>query len=243
MTKTVVITGASKGIGASTSKVFAKAGYDVAISYFHSPEAVAQVVKACEDHGVKALAVQADCSKEEGIQKLADKVAKIFGKVDVLINNFGVAREPDFETISQAEIIEVLNNILISTFISTRIFVPKLMQETSSVLNLSSIYGLDQGGKISMPLYSASKAAIINFTQVMAQKYAPSIRFNAVAPGFTRTPHWEEVSPKYTKACLDTNLQKEFVQPEEIAEALLFLVKTPHVNAETLVIDAGRSKK
>jgi 3-oxoacyl-[acyl-carrier protein] reductase len=117
------------------------------------------------------------------------------------------------------------------------------MQATASVLNISSIYGLDQGGKISMPLYSAAKAGIINFTQVMAQKYAPHIRFNTVAPGFTQTPHWKGIAPEYVEACLNTNLQPEFVQPEEIAKAPLFLTKTPHINAETLVVDAGRSKK
>jgi len=118
-----------------------------------------------------------------------------------------------------------------------------LMNNKGVVLNTATIYGLDQSGSVGLPVYSAAKSGVINFTQTMAKKYAPNIRFNAVAPGFTKTPHWDLLDEKIKKDCIDSTLQKEWVSPEDIAEALHFLANATHINAQILVVDAGWSKK
>lgn len=243
MNKSVVVTGSAQGIGAATVKTFAAAGYDVVINYFHSKNDAESLAKESESFGVKAIIIKADCTKESELQRLADEVSFTFKAVDVLINNFGLAKEPDFEKLSQKEIVEILNSSLIPTILATRIFAPKLIKNNGSILNLASIYGLGQSGSMGLPIYSAAKAGIINFTQVSAKRYAPDIRCNAVAPGFTKTPHWDTVDPLAAKECIDSTLQKEWVDPEDIAKALLFLAEAPHINAQTLIVDAGWSKR
>ena len=243
MNKTVLVTGASVGIGAATAKIFAKASYNVVINYYHSQADAEQLAKDCKKLGVAAFAIKADCRKEAEIQKLAEETEKAVGKLDVLVNNFGLARDPAFETITQAGIIEILNNALVSNILATRIFVPKYMKKKSAVLSVASIYGLDQSARTKLPIYSAAKAGVINFMQVMAKIYAPNIRFNAVAPGFTKTPGWDNATPEYITDSLNSTLLKEWVQPEDIGEALLFLAEAKHIDAETIVVDAGWSKR
>jgi 3-oxoacyl-[acyl-carrier protein] reductase len=117
------------------------------------------------------------------------------------------------------------------------------MSGGGSILFNSSIYGLQFGGNPHLSLYSAAKAAIINLTQAMAEILAPEIRCNAVAPGMTKTPAWDGANPEYVTTGLGMTLQDEWVQPEEIAAAFVFLAETPHINAQTLVIDSGWQKK
>ena len=84
---------------------------------------------------------------------------------------------------------------------------------------------------------------MINFTQTMAEKLAPNIRCNVVAPGTTKTPSWEGVSPEYVDKSLGMTLLKEWVDAKEIAKAFVFLAETPHITGQTIVIDAGWQKK
>ena len=243
MSKTVLITGASQGIGAATARVFAAAGYDVAINYFRSQDKAETLAEECRKVGVQVVVVQADCSQETELKRLAEEVHQKFGLIDVLVNNFGLSDEPEFENASQQDMLNALNISLVSTMLAVRIFVPKLMKPQASVLNVASMYGLNQSAGLKHPIYSAGKAGLINFTQGMAKKHAPHIRFNVVAPGFTKTPHWDTADPERAKACIDSTLQKEWVQPEDIAKTLLFLAESPHITAETIVVDAGWSKR
>jgi len=112
-----------------------------------------------------------------------------------------------------------------------------------SILFVSSVYGMPMGGATNLTLYSAAKAAIINFAQTMAEKLSPDIRCNIVAPGVTKTDAWNEASEEYVKRRLDQALQPEWVQPKDIADAVLFLANTPHITASTLVVDGGWLKK
>lgn len=242
---TVLITGASRGIGAATAAVFAKAGYDVFVNYRSSPnlKGAQQTVTTCRAEGVQAWAVQADVTNEEDLKNLTATVAKTAGKLDVLINNAAKAGGLPFDELSKADIMKALENILVGPLLVTRAFVPHLMNEKGVVLNVASIYGLDQSGNPKRPLYSLAKAALINATQTLAKHYAPTIRFNAVAPGFTFTSHWENQPAQRQQAVIDSTLLKEFIAPEEIGQALLFLAQAKHINAATLVVDSGWSKK
>ncbi len=233
----------SQGIGAATIKAFAKAGYDVAINYLHSEKEANLLKTDCESLGVKAILIKADCTKESEIQRLADEVSKSFGPVDVLVNNFGLGQELDFETLNQEEIINSLNNTLVPTMLATKIFAHDLIKKPGAILNIASIYGLHHSASMGLPIYSAAKAGVINFTQYTAKKYAPYIRCNAVAPAFTKTPHWDTVDPKRANDLIESTLQKEWISPEDIAETLLFLAESKHINAETIVVDAGWSKR
>jgi 3-oxoacyl-[acyl-carrier protein] reductase len=241
MGKVAVVTGASKGIGASTAMAFGRAGYDVVINYRNDAEAARLVAKEVESFGQKAVAIQANAFTENGIKQLFAAVREQFGKIDVLVNNAGDPREPAFGEYSCEDINRSLGANFGATVLCTQEGV-ELMDE-GSILFTSSIYGLPFGGNPTLPLYSAGKAAMINFTQTMAERLAPKIRCNVIAPGTTRTPNWDGVAEEYVQRSLDMTLQKEWVASEEIADAFVFLAQTPHITGQTITIDAGWQKK
>lgn len=242
MSKVAIVTGASKGIGAATAIAFGKAGYDVVVNYRSDHSSAQQVVDAIEAAGQKAAPVQADVFTDDGVRHLFEVAAKEFGKIDVLVNNAGLPEEPEFGKWTQEAVNRSLNNNVTSAALCTQAAVP-LVKEGGSILFTGSIYGLNFGGSPSLTLYSAGKAALINFAQAMAEKLAPHIRCNVVAPGTTKTPAWDGASPAYVQKSLDMTLQKEWVAAEEIADTFVFLAKTPHITAQTIVVDAGWQKK
>lgn len=241
--KVVVITGASKGIGAATAKRLASAGYDVVINYLQDKKAAEQTSAEVKKVGVNAIVIRADVYTESGIQKLFSEIQKTYEKIDVFINNAGGPPEPDFGSYDRSSVIAALDGGLISAVLCTQA-AAKIIKPGGCILFTSSIYGLNQGGSPNRALYSAGKAAMINFSQTMAQELAPrKIRSNIVAAGMTNTSHWQIRSETYRKQRLNMSLQKEFVEPEEVANAFLFLADSPHATGTTLVIDAGWSKK
>jgi 3-oxoacyl-[acyl-carrier protein] reductase len=241
MAKVALVTGASKGIGAATAVAFAKAGYDVVVNYLNDTASAEAVKKEIIAAGQKAYLVQANAFSEDGIKKLFAETKKIVGKIDVLVNNAGDPNEPAWEEYTCDDVNRSLGANFGATVLCSQEAV-KLMDE-GSILFTSSIYGLPFGGNPSLLLYSAGKAAMINFAQTLAEKLRPKIRCNVVAPGMTKTPAWDTVDEDYTKAGLSMTLQDEWVESEEIAAAFVFLAETPHMNAQTITVDSGWMKK
>ena len=239
--KAVVVTGASKGIGVATAIAFGKSGYNVVVNYHKDTKSVQKVVAQIEKYGQKAIAVQADVFTKEGIKKLFKITKATFPKIDVFINNAGNPNEPSFGTYTSEDINKSLGANIGASILCTQEAV-KLIDKGSILFN-SSVYGLQFGGNPNLALYSAGKAAMINFAQTMAEKLAPNIRCNVVAPGTTKTPAWDGVAPEYSQKSLDMTLLKEWVDAEEIANAFLFLAETPHITGQTIVVDAGWQKK
>lgn len=240
--KVVVVTGASKGIGAAAAIAFGAAGFDVVVNYRSDSGAAKAVAKQIEAAGSKALPVQADAATEMGVTVLFDVVKRSFGQVDVLVNNAGQPHEAKFGDWTQASLADSLMGNFGSAALCTQEAAP-LMNPGSSILFTSSVYGLNMAGSARAIMYSVGKAALISFAQTMAEKLAPDIRCNVVAPGTTKTPMWDGVGQDYLDWKLGLNLQKEWVAAEEVAAAMLFLVQTPHINAQTIVVDAGWQKR
>jgi len=242
MSKVAVITGASKGIGAATAIEFAKAGYNVVINYKSDQEAAENVAEKARQHKVEATIVQADVFTEQGVKKLCGETTHKNKKIDVLVNNAGYADEPEFKDLTYQDVADSLSANFISAVMCTQAFSP-IINKGGSILFNSSIYGLNFSGNPGLAIYSASKAAIINFAQTMAEMLAPDIRCNVVAPGVTKTPAWDTASQEYIKMRLNQTLQKEWVNAEDIGSAFVFLAENPHVNATTIAVDAGWQKK
>lgn len=238
--KVVVITGASKGIGAATAKAFAKAGYNVVINYLSDDESAQKLLSDINDSN--SIIVKADVFSEEGISELFNIVKDKYGNIDVLVCNAGLPKEPTLEDLGYNSILKSVSSNFISNVLFIKYFTP-IINKNGCVLFTGLVYGANFCGDIDLPLFSAQKAAIVNFSQTMAQKFAPNIRFNVVAPGETRTALWDDIDPLVAKECMNMTLQKEWVEPSEIADAFVFLAKTPHINAQTITIDAGWSKK
>lgn len=243
MKKVILITGASYGIGGATAEAFAKEGYTIVLNYRQNAAGSEEVAAKCRTLGAEAITIQADMSDEVQIGRMKKEVLQKYGKIDVLVNNAAFTEEPDFEEADKASLTHAFTQNFITAALAIRAFVPDGMNKGGSVLTVASMYGLPHAGHPGLPIYSASKSALINLTETLAQKYAPDFRFNAVAPGYTLTPAWDDVSEERKKACVEATLLKEWVRPEEIANTLLFLVNTPHINAETIVVDSGFMKR
>lgn len=240
MSKLAVITGASKGIGAATAIAFAEAGYDVLINYRSDTPAAEKVSRQISDMGRSCQLVQADIFTPEGIDTL---FAELRGQdINTLICNAGLPQEKEYgEWTSQDMAASLMHNFMSAALCAQKL--EPLIVDGGSLLFTSSIYGLAYGASPVLPLYSAGKAAIISLTQSLAERLAPRIRCNSVAPGTTKTPAWDGVSAEYAQKSLDMTLQKEWVSPSEIGNAFVFLAETPHLTGQTIVIDAGWQKK
>lgn len=242
MGKRVVITGASKGIGAATAQVFAGAGYDVVLNYLSDDEAAQTVAAAVEKTGRQATLVKTDVFMESGVTLLFERLKELGDKIDVFINVAGLPEEQPFGEWTEDTLVASLIANFGSAALCTQAAEP-LMNDGGSILFTSSTYGLEFGGNPAQPLYSAGKAALLSFMQSMAERFAPRLRCNAVAPGMTDTPGWDGIDNSFVKRNLEMTLLHQWVKADEIARAFLFLAETPHITGQTIVIDSGWQKK
>jgi 3-oxoacyl-[acyl-carrier protein] reductase len=240
MTKLAIITGASKGIGAATALAFARAGYDIVINYLSDTAAAEATAADARKNGVKAEIIQSDIFTEAGIHSLRETIGNRL--IDVLVCNAGLPEEKPYGEWTTTDILSSLTRNFAGAALCAQELEPSI-KDGGSILFTSSIYGLPHGASPVLPLYSAGKAAIISLTQSLAEKLAPRIRCNAVAPGTTKTPAWDGVNPDYAQKSLDMTLLKEWVTAEEIGKTFVFLAEMPHITAQTVVVDAGWQKK
>lgn len=191
--------------------------------------------------GGEAIPVLADVSTREGCKELVKKAMESFGRLDILVNNAGLGLYAPFLEQSDAMIEKVLSTSLKSVIYCSQ-EAAKVMTE-GSIINIASIAGIEP--LYGLSIYSAAKAGVIGITKALAIELAPRIRVNAIAPGIVKTKMGEsflkvlklteeEYLEKYT-------LLKKFIEPNEIADAVIFLIKTPPITGQTIVIDAGLS--
>ncbi|MBI2547199.1 MAG: 3-oxoacyl-ACP reductase FabG [Candidatus Aenigmarchaeota archaeon] len=240
--KVVIVTGASSGIGEATALKFAKEGANIVIDYKSDYKSAQRVADSAQKIGSNALVVQCDVSIPEDVEKMFNQALKSLGRVDILINNAGVADEPEFLKAAKEDWLKTFNNNFFGTMIcsqhAARIM---LKQKNGKIINISSIYGLENAGKDGLIAYSAAKAAVINFTQTLAKILAPNITVNAVAPGYVDTPPWKNVPEKIKNRYIGRTYLKRWIQPEEIGNACLYLATAEAVTGEVLIVDAGRT--
>jgi 3-oxoacyl-[acyl-carrier protein] reductase len=184
--KVAVVTGASKGIGASIAEHLAAEGAAVVLNYANSKSSADAVVARIDEKGGKALAIQADVSKPEDIQRLFSEVDKRFGHVDVLVNNAGVYEFAPLDSITPEHIAKHFNLNVTGLLLTTKEAVKLMGSDGGSIVNIGSIVG-------SMPApgasaYSASKAATDAITVSLSQELGPrKIRVNSLDPGMIET--------------------------------------------------------
>ncbi len=235
--KTVIVTGGAKGIGKAIAVRFAKEGANIVLNYRStSPEAVKNEIEAM---GVKCLTVQADVSKFDEAQKLVDAAVAEFGGVDVLVNNAGITRDTLLMRMSEEDFDAVIDTNLKGCFNMMKA-VNKIMmkQRSGSIINMSSVIGL--AGNVGQVNYAASKAGVLGMTYSVAKELASrNITCNAIAPGMIATDMTEVLSDKTKEQILSNIPLKRFGQPEEIAEAALFLAKAKYITGQVITVDGG----
>ena len=240
--KVALVTGSSRGIGAATVLEFAKKGYDVVINYLSNEEkAEALKRKVEEEYHRKVLVVKADVSNEESVKNMVEKTILEFGHIDCLVNNAGIAIDNEMTDKSKEEFLKVIETNLIGTFLVSK-YVGKYMLEKKQgvIINISSNNGIDQNYPLAMD-YDASKSGVISLTKNLAVQYAPYIRVNSVAPGWTNTEPVLEMNPDFIEEEKHKILLARFADPEEIAKVVVFLASddASYINSEVIRVDGG----
>tara|TARA_X000000368_G_scaffold415556_1_gene407544 strand:- start:1115 stop:1861 length:747 start_codon:yes stop_codon:yes gene_type:complete len=239
--KTVIITGASRGIGKGIAEVFAKHGANIAFTYRASEGKAKALEVALSANGHKAKGYKSDASDFEEAQKLAADVMDEFGSIDVLINNAGITKDCLLMRMSEEDFDNVMDINMKSVFNMTKAVIRTMLkQKKGSIINMSSVVGVK--GNAGQANYSASKAAINGFTKSTALELGSrSIRCNAIAPGFIETEMTEALGKEKVEEWRNSIPLKRGGTPEDIANATLFLASdmSAYVTGQVLHVCGG----
>jgi 3-oxoacyl-[acyl-carrier protein] reductase len=239
MSKSILITGASTGIGAETARCLAE-GNKIFVHYNSSKAPAEKVAADVREKGGQADLIQADLSKEDGCRTLVQEVSANTDKLDVLVNNAGGlikrqgVREYEWRLM---EDIFALNTF--SAMMVTSLCIPLLEKgEDPCIINISSV--AMRHGAPTATIYGASKSALDSFTRGIAKELAPTIRVNAVAPGVIITPFHDNIStPEQIETWREGNPLKKNGDAAHIAKAIKFIINNDFINGETLDINGG----
>ncbi|WP_457325377.1 SDR family NAD(P)-dependent oxidoreductase [Roseateles sp. P5_E11] len=247
MTQTVVITGATSGIGYSTALAFAKTGANVAISGRRAQRG-AEAAAEIEKLGGKAWFLETDVQNAQQVRAFIEGAVARFGTLDTVITNAGI--EPPhvlpLADLTEEDIDAVLDTNLRGTLLTAKYAIPHLRRPGGSIITVSSLWGR-QGGAL-LPVYSATKGASESLARALAVELGgEGIRVNCVAPGFIKT----EMSDRFTEGrdmqpFYESNVPLQRIgQADEIADAMLWLAseRASFVTGQTITVDGGQNIK
>lgn len=239
--KTAIITGASRGIGKGIALAFAQNGANIAFTYLSSDEKAKALEAELSEYGITAKGFKSDASNFEAAQTLADDVMSTFGSIDVLVNNAGITKDNLLMRMSEEDFDKVMEVNLKSIFNLTKaVLRPMLKQRSGSIINMSSVVGVK--GNAGQANYSASKAGIIGFSKSTALELGSrNIRCNVIAPGFIQTEMTEKLDENIVKGWTDSIPLKRGGNPEDIANATLFLASdmSSYISGQVLNVCGG----
>jgi len=235
-----VVTGAGRGIGRAIALKFAAAGADI-VCVSRTAENSGKVADEIRVFGRKAWAHAVDVADSKAVADAGEKILAETGQVDILVNNAGVTRDGLLMRMSEQDWDTVLDTNLRGAFLFTRAFARGFIRQRSGrIINISSIIGLI--GNAGQCNYASSKAALIGFTRSVARELASrGITANALAPGFIETDMTADLSEEVRKELLQKIPLKSFGQPEDIANAALFLAgpEARYITGQVLTVDGG----
>ncbi len=237
----VLVTGASKGIGAEVAKELAKYGLKVWINYRSKPELADAVKDAIEAQGGSAAVIKGDVSLESDWADMIKTIIDSDGALSYLVNNAGITKDKLAIRMSVDDFNDVINANLKSTFIGCRDALKTMSKKKfGAVVNISSIVG--EMGNPGQTNYSASKGGVNTMTKSFAKEgSARAIRFNAITPGFIRTDMTDELKPE-VKENYEKNIPLgRFGEAKEVADAVAFLLSdhSSYITGEILKVNGG----
>lgn len=239
--RVVLVTGASRGIGAAIAKACAEEGARVVVNYARSADAASDVVRGIEKAGGEALLQRADVGDSEAVNGMVDAILEKWGALDVLVNNAGVTRDNLLAVMADEEWDDVLRTNAGGVFRLCRAVArPMMARKRGRIVNVSSVAGT-KGGK-GQTNYAASKGAIEAFTRALAVELAPKgITVNAVSPGVIVTEMSQFVREAAGDEVLSKILLRRYGNPEDVARAVVFLASedAAYITGVTLPVDGG----
>jgi 3-oxoacyl-[acyl-carrier protein] reductase len=239
--KVAIVTGGARGIGKATVEALAKNGAEVFFFYNQSEAQANAFVDECKSAGLKVNALKVDVTDKAKCEETVNKIFDQTQKIDILVNNSGIIRDHLMMALSEEDIRAVIDTNIIGVFNVTQCVAPYMVSRRSGkIINISSVSG-EKGGR-GQANYAASKGAINAFTKALAVELAPrKINVNAVAPGVIETDISKDIRELATDEVLSKILLKRFGQPQEVANAVLFLASkyADYITGEILHVDGG----
>lgn len=240
MSKTAIITGGATGIGAAVSSLLCREGYNVVIGYNKSEQAAKTLQSKLLPLGEVSIC-KVDVSYSESIDNLIKFTLDKYGRIDLLVNNAGIAQQKLFTDISDSDWNTMISTNLSGQFYCCRAVIPTLVsQKSGCIINISSMWGLV--GASCEAHYSAAKAGIIGLTKSLAKELGPSkIRVNCVAPGVIKTDMLKSFTEEDLKELADETPLMRLGTPDDVANAVVFLAsdKASFITGQTLSVDGG----
>lgn len=239
MKKTIIVTGASRGIGAAIVKMLAKEDYNIVLNYNKSEEIAKKMQEEFTKQGKNVEIFKADVSKREEVKKLIGFTINKFKKIDVLINNAGISQTRLFTDITDEDWNNMLNVNLNSVFYMTQEIVPYMIHEKEGcIINISSIWGIT--GAACETHYSVAKAGVDAMTKSLAKELGPSnIRVNSIAPGIIDTDMNKYLSDEDLANIEDEIPLGKVGNPETVAKCVKWLIEDDYTTGQIIGINGG----
>lgn len=239
--KTVIVTGASRGIGACVAKEFGKLGYNVVVCYNKSRKQAEEVASEIESLGGKALLVQVDVSNSESVKNMVNQAEKVFGNIDVLVNDAGISISGLLIDMTNEQIQNLVSTNLISTIVCSREVAKNMIYAGQGrIINISSIWGVVGGSNETV--YSATKAGIIGFSKALAKELGlMNINVNVVAPGAIETDMMKQYDNQTKQEIVSETALNRLGKPEDVAKVVTFLASdsASYITGQVIRVDGG----
>jgi len=239
--KVALITGGNTGIGKVIALELAKEGHDILLNYVFDEAAALEVKSQVEVIGTRCELLYGDISDFGVVEKMMEDAFRIFGRVDLLVNNAGITRDNLIMRMSEDEFDSVINVNLKGTFNCCKHIARKMLkQKEGKIINISSIVGvMGNAGQVN---YSASKAGVIGLTKTLAREFASrGIKVNAIAPGFIKTAMTDKM-PEQARTEMIANIPlNRLGEPKDIADLVVFLAsdKADYITGQIIGVNGG----
>lgn len=239
--KTALVTGASRGIGRAVAVALAAAGAKVAVNYAGNDAAAEETKAAIEAAGGTAILLKADIADCEAVDKMVAETIEAFGQIDILVNNAGITRDGLLMRMKNEDFDAVINTNLKGVYYTTKAVTKYMMKKRyGRIINMASVVGLT--GNAGQANYAAAKAGVIGFSKTVAKELASrGITCNMVAPGLIATDMTKDLPEKAKEAMMTSIPLGRAGQPEDVAQAVLFLASdnASYITGQVINVDGG----
>jgi 3-oxoacyl-[acyl-carrier protein] reductase len=238
--KVALVTGSAQGIGKAIALLLAKNGADVVVSDINLEKAQ-ETANEIEGMGRRSLAIKVNVADLTEVERMLEAIVEQFGRIDILVNNAGITRDRLILRMTEEDWDAVLNVNLKGTFNCTKAAIRYMSkQKSGKIVSIASVSG--EMGNPGQANYAASKAGVIGFTKTIAREFAArGINVNAIAPGYIQTPMTDAIPEKANEALKQMIPMERLGRPEDVAQAVLFLVSenSSYITGQVINVNGG----